>query len=106
MDDHAVKSAQNYELLIRVDEKLLNLTREMRDMSVNFSGQLASLNTAKFDKEEAARHERSDGKIHEDFENRLRIVEQSVNQLITRLKTWGAVLGVGLAILQIVLKFL
>lgn len=111
------KSGKNYELLIRLDEQMKNLTREVRDMSNGIEKRIAVVELGKVSKEELGEVQKNiskeitstqndSNKIHDDHEQRLRIVEKQLDEIITKLKTWGAICAIGLALLEIILKLI
>jgi hypothetical protein len=105
-DEQNTKSAQNYELLIRVDEQLKNLTREVREMGGSMSQRVALLDATKLSKEDATKSFNEVEKITHDHELRMRKVETSTDEIRTMIKTWGSIIGIALVVLEIVLKYL
>jgi hypothetical protein len=106
MENSEHKSAQNYELLIRIDEQLKNFTREVRESNAGFDRRIAIIESSKIEKDEAIKMYVDAGKVTSDHETRLRTVEEIVSEVNTRLKTWGTVAVTSLAILQLILKFI
>ena len=99
------QSHLNYELLIRLDENVKLLSRDVRDANSAINARIAVVESGKFDKAEAARIMVESEKIHKDHEDRIRKVETLAGNTQTQIKTWGSVAVAGLAILQVILKF-
>lgn len=115
-NDQENKSERNHELLIRLDEKMVNMSREFRDYTHSSNTRITELETKKIDKAEAIgvydTHRNDDNKVHADFEVRIRNNEDQgksnkleIAEIRTQIKTWGSAIGGGLAILQVLLHF-
>lgn len=101
-EDTTSKSTQNYELLIRVDEKLQLLSRDVRDMSSATASQFSVIESKKLDKEEAARIQGESEAQLKDHEDRIRNLEKTTDRLMTMVKTWGSIAGLVFSILQVI----
>ena len=106
MDTTDTKSHQNYELLIRIDEQLKNLTREVRDNNTEMNKKVTLLDEIKLTKAEFVSLFSQMETLIKDHEERLRINEKTADELKTQLRTWGTALAVGFSLLQIFLKFI
>lgn len=104
-DTHAQKSAQNYELLIRVDEQMKNLTREVREMGGTLSQRMALAEATKMSKEEAIERFNDITKVTDAHATDIATLKTQATQIKTAIKTWGTVAAVilgGLQIIQII----
>lgn len=105
MEDHTVKSAQNYELLIRVDEQLKNLTREVRDMHSSVNQDVAVLKETKLNKEDATVRFSEMQKAIDVHGTDIETLKTQATQIKTAIKTWGTIAAVilgGLQLIQII----
>lgn len=107
MDDPNQKSAQNYELLIRVDEQLKNLTREVRDMHTNVDQRVAILEKTKMDTTDAIERFGDITKVTDTQSKDIAALKLQAAQFKTMMKTWGTaavvILG-GLQIFQMIIS--
>ena len=77
MEETDKKSHQNYELLIRIDEQLKNLTREVRDNNSEMNKKVTLLEEVKLTKAEFLSLFTSMDKIIKDHEERIKNTEAS-----------------------------
>ncbi len=101
-ESSAAQSAQNYELLIRLDEQMKNLAKDVRELNNTTGQRISVLDAVKYNKEEAIRTFAEVEKVTGDHEVRIRKVEKAVEQTQTQMKTWGTVFAVVIGLLQII----
>lgn len=98
------KSAQNYELLIRVDEQLKNLTREVRDMHSSVDQRVALLEETRLTKEDAAAKFSEMKKAIDSHGTDIEDLKTEATKIKTAIKTWGTIIAVLLTLVEIVLN--
>lgn len=102
MDDTSHKSAQNYELLIRVDEQLKNLTREVREMGGAINQRVALIEATKISKEEVVERFNEVTKITDAHTLDIDMLKTQAIQLKTMIKTWGSIALIVIGALQFI----
>lgn len=102
MVDSDIISGKNHELLIRVDEQLKNLTREVRDMHTNVNQDVAVLKETKMGKAEAVELFAELKKVTDTHETSIEDLKLQAGNIKTMVKTVSTI-GVSiLALLQII----
>jgi len=93
MDQHEFNQKER-ELLVKIDVKLERAINDINELKNNFAARVNSLETNMITKEEVRKLVESSDKTHDDFERRVRRLEQ-----------WGFIAIGGLIIIEFLLKF-
>lgn len=101
-----VISGKNYELLIRIDEQLKNLTSEVRNNNTDTTKRIGVLEEVKLAKSEFTTLFISMDTLLKDHEKRIKIAEDNDLVLKTQIKTWGWLLAIIFTLGQFILKFI
>ena len=102
MGESDLISGKNHELLIRVDEQLKNLTREVRDMHTNVNQDVAVLKETKMGKAEAVELFAELKKVTDAHEEDIEDLKLQAGSIKTMIKTVSMIGGGIIGLLQII----